>query len=184
MKFQSTVGKISHVTLLHAFFTVQSWISSCFLGCQLFFILLSLYHLLYPDCCQVLFIWSIFHLSLHSFTHSLKPLPCTWKGLISGYHGHYWLYHSLPQAKCRCIIFYLDHWACPLGVSEKEPLNTGLACYSAECQRRLTTGVATHSSVLAWRIPGTGEPGGLPSMGSHRVGHDWVTQQQRQCRVY
>ena len=33
--------------------------------------------------------------------------------------------------------------------------------------------MATHSSVLAWRIPGTGVPGGLPSMGSHRVGHDW-----------
>ena len=33
--------------------------------------------------------------------------------------------------------------------------------------------MATHSSVLAWRIPGTGEPGGLPSVGSHRVGHDW-----------
>ena len=32
--------------------------------------------------------------------------------------------------------------------------------------------MATHSSVLAWRIPGTGEPGGLPSMGSHRVGYD------------
>ena len=32
--------------------------------------------------------------------------------------------------------------------------------------------MATHSSVRAWRIPGTGEPGGLPSMGSHRVGHD------------
>ena len=31
---------------------------------------------------------------------------------------------------------------------------------------------AIHPSVLAWRIPGTGEPGGLPSMGSHRVGHD------------
>ena len=30
-----------------------------------------------------------------------------------------------------------------------------------------------HSSVVAWRIPGTGEPGGLPSLGSHRVGHDW-----------
>ena len=56
--------------------------------------------------------------------------------------------------------------------------------------------MATHSSVLAWRIPGTGEPGGLPSMGSHRVGHDWsdlavaagtsygaslVAQQQRIC---
>ena len=33
--------------------------------------------------------------------------------------------------------------------------------------------MATKSSVLAWRIPGTGEPGGLPSMGSHGVGHDW-----------
>ena len=33
--------------------------------------------------------------------------------------------------------------------------------------------MAPHSSVLAWRIPGTGEPGGLPSMGLHRVGHDW-----------
>ena len=32
--------------------------------------------------------------------------------------------------------------------------------------------MATHSSVLAWRIPGMWEPGGLPSMGSHRVGHD------------
>ena len=32
--------------------------------------------------------------------------------------------------------------------------------------------MATHSSVLAWRIPETGEPGGKPSMGSHRVGHD------------
>ena len=33
--------------------------------------------------------------------------------------------------------------------------------------------MATHCSVLAWRIPGTGKPGGLPSVGSHRVGHDW-----------
>ena len=33
--------------------------------------------------------------------------------------------------------------------------------------------MATHSSVVAWRIPGTGEPGGLPSVGSHRVWHDW-----------
>ena len=33
--------------------------------------------------------------------------------------------------------------------------------------------MATHSNVLAWRIPATGEPGGLPSMGSHRVGYNW-----------
>ena len=33
--------------------------------------------------------------------------------------------------------------------------------------------MAAHSSVLAWRIPGMGEPSGLPSLGSHKVGHDW-----------
>ena len=38
---------------------------------------------------------------------------------------------------------------------------------------KLQKEMATHSSVLAWRIPGTGEPCGLPSVGSHRVGHDW-----------
>ena len=41
------------------------------------------------------------------------------------------------------------------------------------CMHALEKETATHSSVLAWRIPGIGEPGGLPSMGSHRVGHDW-----------
>ena len=40
----------------------------------------------------------------------------------------------------------------------------------------LEEGMATHSSVLAWRIPGMGEPGGLPSMGSHRVGHEGATE--------
>ena len=38
--------------------------------------------------------------------------------------------------------------------------------------RPTETALATHSSILAWRIPGTEEPGGLPSMGSHRVGHN------------
>ena len=38
--------------------------------------------------------------------------------------------------------------------------------------RALEKDMATHSSILAWRIPGTGEPGGLPSMGSYRVGPD------------
>ena len=45
--------------------------------------------------------------------------------------------------------------------------NWGIWCFGLEINR------ATHSSVLAWRIPGVGEPGGLPSMGSHRIGHDW-----------
>ena len=42
-----------------------------------------------------------------------------------------------------------------------------------ELEDSLEKEMATGSSVLAWRIPGTGEPSGLLSMGSHRVGHDW-----------
>ena len=41
----------------------------------------------------------------------------------------------------------------------------------------LEEGVATHSTILAWRIPQTEEPGGLPSVGSQRVRHDWTTEQ-------
>ena len=44
--------------------------------------------------------------------------------------------------------------------------------------------MATHSSVLAWRIPGMEEPGGLPSMGSHRVGHDWSNLAAAAARWY
>ena len=40
------------------------------------------------------------------------------------------------------------------------------------CDVKSEKAMAPHSSVLAWRIPGTGEPGGLPYMGRHRVGHD------------
>ena len=53
-------------------------------------------------------------------------------------------------------------WAAIHGVSKSQ---TQLHFHALEKD------MATHSSVLAWRIPGTGEPGGLPSMGSHRVGH-------------
>ena len=44
--------------------------------------------------------------------------------------------------------------------------------------------MATHSNVLAWRIPGTGEPDRLPSMGSHRVGHDWSDLAAAAAAIY
>ena len=44
---------------------------------------------------------------------------------------------------------------------------------SYELALSVTSGFTSNSSILAWRIPGTEEPSGLPSMGSHRVGHDW-----------
>ena len=73
-------------------------------------------------------------------------------------------HQSLKILKCRWNTFN----ECPGGTSGKEP--------SCQCRRQKGCGFhpwITHCSVLAWRIPGTGEPGGLPSMGSNRVGHDW-----------
>ena len=61
-------------------------------------------------------------------------------------------------------------WAAIHGVEKSQ---TGLSDFTFTFHfHALEKEMATHSSVLSWRIPGTGEPGGLPSMGSHRVGHD------------
>ena len=62
-------------------------------------------------------------------------------------------------------------WAAVHGVAESR---TRLSDFTFTFHfHALEKEMATPSSVCAWRIPGTGEPGGLPSMGSHRVGHDW-----------
>ena len=58
-------------------------------------------------------------------------------------------------------------WAAVHGVSQKQTRLKDLACMHA-----LEKEMATHSSILAWRIPGTEEPCGLPSTGSHRGGHN------------
>ena len=61
-------------------------------------------------------------------------------------------------------------WAAVYGVAQSRTrLNDFIFTFHLH---ELEKEMATHSSVLAWRILGTGEPGGLPSMGSHRVGHD------------
>ena len=91
---------------------------------------------------------------------------------------------------CRKVL--CDKYYKPITVQYyAEPLN-GLPtwCSSKEptCQCRRSLGgqypweeeMATHSSILSWEIPWTEEPGGLQSMGSQRIGHDWATKQQQQ----
>ena len=69
-------------------------------------------------------------------------------------------------------------WAAVYGVAKSQ---TRLSDFTFTFHfHALEKKMATHSSVLAWRIPGTGERGGLPSMGSHRVGHDWSDLAARQ----
>ena len=62
-------------------------------------------------------------------------------------------------------------WAAVHGVAKSQARLSDFTCIFHF--HALEKEMATHSSVLAWRIPGTAEPGGLPSMGLQRVGHDW-----------
>ena len=75
--------------------------------------------------------------------------------------------------QCSCLENPMDGgawWAAVHGVTNSQ---TRLSDFTFTFHfHALEKEMATHSSVLAWRIPGTGEPGGLPSTGLHRVGHD------------
>ena len=78
----------------------------------------------------------------------LSPHPLPWQ--VNSYPLHHWEVPIFPVYDTKILTD--ENKCCHLYPSEKA--------------------MAPHSSTLAWKIPGTGEPGGLPSMGSHRVGHD------------
>ena len=80
---------------------------------------------------------------------NVTPLQYTWPGKSHGWRSLVGCSHGVTRSRTRLSNFTFSFHFHAL---EKE--------------------MATHSSVLAWRIAGTGEPGGLPSLGSHRVGHD------------
>ena len=121
------------------------------------------------------FLWRTGNILLTTFRAFLEPLIysryCTKRKLC------------LPRASCgegdgtplqySCLETPMDGgawWAAVHGVAEGR---TRLSDFTFTFHfTALEKEMATHSSVLAWRVPGTGEPGGLPSMGSHRVGHD------------
>ena len=86
----------------------------------------------------------------------------------------YWRRQWHPTPELFCLENPMDGgawWAAVHGVSKSQ---TRLSDFTFTFHfHALEKEMATHSSVLAWRVPGTGQPGGLPSMGSHRVGHNW-----------
>ena len=89
--------------------------------------------------------------------------------------GFYRLVHPLNGTPLQysCLETPMDRGAWWAAVHGVEKSLTGLSDFTFTFHfHALEKEMATCSSVLAWRIPGTGEPGGLPSMGSHRVGHD------------
>ena len=83
------------------------------------------------------------------------------------------IYNGTPL-KCSCLESPMEGgawWAAAHGVAKSR---TRLSDFTFTFHfHALEKEMSTHSSVLTWRIPGMGEPGGLPSLGSHRVGHNW-----------
>ena len=111
-------------------------------------------------CLYFLNIWNTVITTVSMFC-SVNSNICVSSGSISmGWYSSHWKWH-FPD----CLWHY---WAKTFLIAPPNvALNISFPSLAGE------KAMATHSSTLAWRIPGTGEPGGLPSMGSHRVGHDW-----------
>ena len=91
------------------------------------------------------------------------------------YQSHH-IYRGLSNGtslQYSCLENPMDGGAWKAAVHEVAKSRTGLSNFTFTFHfHALEKEMATHSSVLAWRIPGTEEPGGLPSMGLHRVGHN------------
>ena len=88
--------------------------------------------------------------------------------------GRWVLYHNGTPLQYSCLQTPMDGGAWGAAVHGVAEGQTRLSNFTFTFHfHALEKEMATHSSVLAWRIPGMGEPGGLPSMGSHRVRHDW-----------
>ena len=128
--------------------------------CLLYFLL---YFTLFP-CSGFHFQSFSSHLSFLQ-SHWLFPIPCKNSffpsSAASGRQRHPTPVPLPGQSHGRRSLVGCSPWGC-----EESDMTERLHFHALEKE------MATHSSVLAWRIPGMGEPGGLPSMGSHRVGHD------------
>ena len=117
-----------------------------------------------------LLVWKVYPSSFQSFLLSI------YHPRLSEVTGAHFAYprHSVLLLWYSCLENPMDRgawWAVVHGVAKSR---TRLSDFPFTFHfPALEKEMATHSSVLAWRIPGTVEPGGLPSMGSHRVGHYW-----------
>ena len=124
--------------------------------------------------------------AISSSRGSSPPRDQTCISFFSCVAGRFFTSQSLGKPRFSVVIYFIHT---PLQYPCLENPMDGGACWAAvhgvaKSRTRLSDftfpfdlhalekEIATHSSVVAWRNPGTGEPGGLPSMGSHRVGHD------------
>ena len=102
-----------------------------------------------------------------------------------------WIFFFLSLNTSQCLIFKklfnTPFWGAPRSsVVKNLPIVQETWVRSLDWEDPLELEMATHSSILAWKIPWTDKPGGLQSMGSQRVGHNWINRQQQilHFRIY
>ena len=100
-----------------------------------------------------------------------------WLGCCRTWLLHFNFSEIVSWSQIKVYLFVVSF---PCGSAGKESAcNVGALGSVPGAGRSLEKGIATHSSILVWKIPWTEEPGGLQSMGSQKVGHDWVTLYQK-----
>ena len=109
--------------------------------------------------------------------HPLGFVPeASLENLVCSCEGQVWKWSRCPRNKCLLISWLQLPSAVILEPPKIKPVTVSIVspsiCHEAFHFHALEKEMATHSSTLAWGIPRMAEPGGLPSMGSHRVGHD------------
>ena len=139
-------------------------------------------------------VWSLLCFSPHLGLLFISGFPC--QGTFPFLPNVMWLKKNFPHFTQHFSVFRVNgtplQYSClenPMGGGARWAAVHGVAKSQTQLSNftftfhfhALEKEMATHSSVLAWRIPGTRESGGLPSMGSHRVGHDWSDLAESVC---
>ena len=126
---------------------------------------------------------SFCRITLVSSNTASALISCLWKSNYILYpHPHFWIFYPSVSLCCcgipfPCLLIPLLCLRASLVAQRLKRLPAMWETWVRSLGREdpLEKEMATHSSILAWRIPWTEEPGGLQSMGSQRVGHDWAT---------
>jgi len=113
------------------------------------------------------------HIHTHNLYWSIVDLQCC----LSFRYAAKWFRYNISIYMCVCSLHILSNYIWLKDIEYSSLCHTvGLCCYFIHSNvYMLEKAMAPHSSTLAWKIPWTEEPSGLQSMGSLRVGHDWVT---------
>ena len=124
---------------------------------------------------------------VYIYTHTTHISPPSWftphPTPLGGYRAPSWALCAMQQLPTSCLCYTRSCvWTCLAAQMVKSPPAVQeTRVPSLGCEDPMGKGMTTHSSILAWRILWTEEPGGLQSMGLQRIGHNWATNRHIIC---